>query len=381
VKAEPNSVGVHRSVGHRRTGPTTKTPGGVEVALLDRSGVIASVNAAWREFGSANGGDPGRIGVGVSYLDICATSPGDPFTREVAAAIRSALRGNLPAAVQIALPCHAPDAPRWFDVLISSRFDDDGSCLGAIVTLSPVQPVRDRHSSTVRGPEPLHGPAVPAFYDEQSERLGDVFAQLVLDRAPLGILVVDDNGNVVRAGRAAERLFGHGPGGLTGKPVHHLLPEIDPFEPGHPTNAPAPDSASVTLLVDGVLADGSTAPMEARLGLLPLSRGTGAVVLLRAAVRVGSEHPHDHVVYLDHEIDELALGLDEILRHVFSSGLTVTGAAAARLGDRALSTTLLGVTEELDRAVREIRALSFRLHQYGRRTPSTPSFGPDAASG
>ena len=378
VRAEPDTFGSHRSPRHDRGGPTTSTPGAVEVALLDRSGVIASVNAAWRAFGSANGADPGGIGVGISYLDICATSPGDPFTREVAAAIRSALRGNLPAASQIALPCHGPDAPRWFDVLISSRFDDGGSCIGAIITLAPVQPMGDRRPTAVHTPEPLHGPAVPAFYDEQSERLGDVFAQLVLDRAPLGILVVDDHGTVVRAGRAAERLFGHGPGGLTGKPVRYLLPEIDPFGQGHPTSAPAADTASVTLLVDGVMADGTTAPMEARLGLLPLSRGTGAVVLLRAAVRVGSEHPHDHVVYLDHEIDELALGLDEILRHVFSSGLTVTGAAAARLDDRALSTTLLGVTEDLDRAVREIRALSFRLHQYGRRTSSTPTFGPDA---
>ncbi len=376
-----DSVGSHRTLESVRTGPTTSEPDAVEVALLDRTGVIASVNSAWRAFGTANGADPGRIGVGVSYLEVCATSPGDPFTREVAAAIRTALRGDLPAPKRISQPCHGPDAPRWFDVLISSRFDDSGSCLGAIVTLSPVEPMRDRRPSAAGKPEPRHGPAVPAFYDEQSERLGDVFAQLVLDRAPLGILVVDDHGTVVRAGRAAERLFGHGPGGLTGRPVHHLLPEIDPFDRGHPTVAPAADTASVTLLVDGVMADGSTAPMEARLGLLPLSRGTGAVVLLRAAVRVGSEHPHDHVVYLDHEIDELALGLDEILRHVFSSGLTVTGAAAARLGDRALSTTLLGVTEDLDRAVREIRALSFRLHQYGRRTPSTPSFGPEAVSG
>jgi PAS domain S-box-containing protein len=208
-----------------------------------------------------------------------------------------------------------------------------------------------------------------------------MFAQLVLDRSPLGILVVDDNGTVVRAGRAAERLFGHGSGGLTGMPLRHLVPEIEPFDHGNPTEAPTADGASITLLVDGVMADGSTVPMEARLGQLPLSRGTGAVVLLRGAVQAGSEQPHDHVVYLDHEIDELALGLDEVLRHVFASGLTVTGAAAARLDDRALSTTLLGVTEDLDRAVREIRALSFRLHQYGRRTPSNPPLGSDPVPG
>ena len=42
---------------------------GVEVALLDRSGVIVSVNEAWQAFALANGGDPERVGRGVSYLE------------------------------------------------------------------------------------------------------------------------------------------------------------------------------------------------------------------------------------------------------------------------------------------------------------------------
>jgi signal transduction histidine kinase len=34
------------------------------------------------------------------------------------------------------MPCDAPGVPRRFDVLVSSRFDDQGSCVGATVTLS-----------------------------------------------------------------------------------------------------------------------------------------------------------------------------------------------------------------------------------------------------
>jgi len=38
----------------------------VEVALLDRSGVIVAINEAWAAFGAANGADPCRSGVGMS---------------------------------------------------------------------------------------------------------------------------------------------------------------------------------------------------------------------------------------------------------------------------------------------------------------------------
>jgi len=69
---------------------------GVQVALLDRDGVVAWVNQAWRAFAAANGGDPARTGVGVSYLQACATAGDDPVVAEVAAAIRAALAGDLP---------------------------------------------------------------------------------------------------------------------------------------------------------------------------------------------------------------------------------------------------------------------------------------------
>ncbi len=340
----------------------------VEVALLDRTGVIVSVNEAWTSFGAANGADPGRAGVGASYLDACAAAPADPRSREVAAAIRTALCGDLPAPVQVAVPCHGPNRARWFDVLVSSRFDDTGACVGATVTLSPVLPSRE---PPVAAPVPTadHGPAVPAYYADRSERLGDVFAQLLLDRAPLGILVVDDHGTVVRAGRGAEQLFGHPPDRLAGMPVRHLLPELELSDERYTPVAGPTGTTGPTLLVDGVLADGTVTALEVRVGRLPLSRGTGAVVLLRGTTRIAVEHPPDHVLYLDHEIADLARGLDEVVRHVFRSGLTLTGAAAARRDDRPLSTTLLGVSDDLDRAVREIRSVAFRLQQNGRRTP------------
>ncbi|HEY2191599.1 MAG TPA: PAS domain-containing protein [Actinomycetospora sp.] len=107
----------------------------VEVALVDRAGVIVWTNRAWDEFCVANGGDPGRAGVGRSYLAFCDEA-GDRPSADVARAIREAVHGNLPAPVRILVPCPSPDRPRRFDVLVSSRHDDDGRVAGATVTLS-----------------------------------------------------------------------------------------------------------------------------------------------------------------------------------------------------------------------------------------------------
>ena len=109
---------------------------GLEVALLDRDGVIVSVNDAWEAFALANGGDPARLGKGVSYLDVCAAAGDDPVAGQAAAAIRQALAGELPGPLTIEVPCHSPGTARWFDLLISTRRDDDEQIIGAAVTLT-----------------------------------------------------------------------------------------------------------------------------------------------------------------------------------------------------------------------------------------------------
>jgi GAF domain-containing protein len=112
-----------------------------EVALVDQDGIIVWVNQAWQDFAIANAGDPVRTGVGMSYLDCCDAS-GDRLSLEVADALRIAVHGGLPAPMRVLVPCHGPGQERWFDLLISSRFDDDGRCLGATVTFSRTEPDR-----------------------------------------------------------------------------------------------------------------------------------------------------------------------------------------------------------------------------------------------
>jgi hypothetical protein len=109
---------------------------GVEIAVLDAEGVIVWVNSAWKAFTDGNGGNPITVGPGVSYLDVCAAASGDLVTAQVEAAIRHALTGDLPGPFTIEVPCHNPRTARWFDMLISSRLDEDGKSTGAIVILS-----------------------------------------------------------------------------------------------------------------------------------------------------------------------------------------------------------------------------------------------------
>ena len=127
-----------RAAPPERTGAAGPPPAdvGVEVALLDQDGVIVSVNDAWQAFAVGNGGDPARMGPGVSYLDACAAAADDPAAAQVATAIRAALERRLPGSLTVEVPCHSPYAERWFDVLVSTRLDDDGRSVGATVTLS-----------------------------------------------------------------------------------------------------------------------------------------------------------------------------------------------------------------------------------------------------
>jgi hypothetical protein len=111
--------------------------GRAEVALLDRAGVIVWTNRAWDDFCRQNGGDPRCAGVGRSYLGICDDA-GDEPSAELADAVRAAVRGGLPVPARTIVSCPAPDRPRAFDTLVSSRFDDDGRTTGALVTLTEV---------------------------------------------------------------------------------------------------------------------------------------------------------------------------------------------------------------------------------------------------
>ena len=102
------------------------------IALLDSQGGIASVNQAWRQFGSANDLLSPKFGVGMNYLGICDAATGNNAAeaREAAVGIRAVLAGAS-RFYALEYPCHAPGEQRWFQMTVTPLAE--GMSLGAVI--------------------------------------------------------------------------------------------------------------------------------------------------------------------------------------------------------------------------------------------------------
>ena len=107
------------------------------------------------------------------------------------------------------MPCHSPATDRWYDVLISSRLDDDGRVLGATVTLS--LPGQSPSPALARaGPRPRPEARAAAVTPGVLWNMIDAFAE--------GVALADGEGTLVLASRRLEEMFGYQPTELTGYP-------------------------------------------------------------------------------------------------------------------------------------------------------------------
>ncbi|MGN6370246.1 MAG: ATP-binding protein [Phycisphaerae bacterium] len=96
------------------------------IAILDDSGTILAVNAAWREFARDNGLTPGRADAGANYLAVCQAAQGDGRAEALAfaAGIRKVIQGEK-AEFAMEYPCHSPEQRRWFIGRVT-RFSGEG---------------------------------------------------------------------------------------------------------------------------------------------------------------------------------------------------------------------------------------------------------------
>jgi len=113
-------------------------------------------------------------------------------------------------------------------------------------------------------------------------QLSDAWANLILDTVPEAMLVVDEQGMVIRANAGAHAVFGYPEGGLPGLAVEDLIPE--PLRTGHvghralffgnPRCRPMGEGREVL----GRRADGSVFPAEIGIGTMRMDKQTFAVV-------------------------------------------------------------------------------------------------------
>lgn len=106
------------------------------IAILDKDGVIVSVNEAWKKFADSNrleSGDlPRNIHTGANYLDVCQKSCGSSSEKadEAFAGIKSVLDGSVHS-FSLEYPCHSTVVQRWYLMTAEPLLADDG---GAVIT-------------------------------------------------------------------------------------------------------------------------------------------------------------------------------------------------------------------------------------------------------
>ena len=107
-----------------------------EIAVIDRKGVILTVNQRWRRFAVDNAIESGtpsaRTDVGANYLSVCQASSGRGL--EIALAVHQGIEAVLEGRLSIftiEYPCHTPQQQRWFSMLVTPF--SNGAEAGAVI--------------------------------------------------------------------------------------------------------------------------------------------------------------------------------------------------------------------------------------------------------
>ncbi len=105
----------------------------LNVAVLDRDGVIIALNEAWLRFGRRNGASSdATIGIGVNYLDVTARAAreGVATAREALAGLRDVCEGRRQL-FTLEYECSSPFEQRWYQMTVAALRRKGG---GAVVT-------------------------------------------------------------------------------------------------------------------------------------------------------------------------------------------------------------------------------------------------------
>ncbi|MCP4660525.1 MAG: response regulator [bacterium] len=102
------------------------------VAVLDESGTIIAVNAAWRRLAEENALKSPDHGVGTNYLEVCDAAEGWQAheARFVGEGIRAILAGRRKD-LRLEYRCHTPSEKRWFE--LSAHHLEDGGPARVVV--------------------------------------------------------------------------------------------------------------------------------------------------------------------------------------------------------------------------------------------------------
>jgi len=111
---------------------------GSPTAVLDRHGMLLTVNRAWERFARANGADPDHsVAPGSNYLEVCraASRHGSSDAVRALNGVLSVLNGDSDA-FEMEYACHSPKEQRWFSMSVTPMDDSQGRALVAHVNVT-----------------------------------------------------------------------------------------------------------------------------------------------------------------------------------------------------------------------------------------------------
>jgi PAS domain S-box-containing protein len=114
------------------------------IAVIDKNGMILSINRPWMQFGQENSiSDETCISVGADYLAACrkASSPDEPGFESALSAlhgIRSVLEGR-ETSFTMDYPCHSPAINRWYRMTVNWP---DVEFEGAVITHTDISALK-----------------------------------------------------------------------------------------------------------------------------------------------------------------------------------------------------------------------------------------------
>ncbi|MEO8461503.1 MAG: PAS domain S-box protein, partial [Dokdonella sp.] len=171
------------------------------IAMLDHSGFIVSVNEAWKAFARGNALLAPGYAVGLNYLDICDGARGDGASdaNKAAEGIRSILGGGNKS-FSLEYACHSPAQQRWF--------------------MMTVTPLSDKHPD---GVVVMH----INITDRKLAELSSMQLAAIVESSEDAIIGKDLNGVVTSWNKAAERIFRYTAGEIVGTSMYQLVPIAD----------------------------------------------------------------------------------------------------------------------------------------------------------
>ena len=180
------------------------------IALLDKDGVILSVNQAWGRFAGANALQNPNNGIGANYLEICelAQGTGTNEAQLAAAGIRSVLAGS-DMSFSFEYACHSPTQQRWFLMTVTPL--SENILGGAVVMHLNISERKQAENKLLRLAEAIDA-TVDAIY--------------LVDRASMRFVHVN-NAACRMLKQSREELLALGPAGVLSIPEDELARTYD----------------------------------------------------------------------------------------------------------------------------------------------------------